>query len=167
MKKYISMSTEEKKALAKSELIRISNLIGKTPTKNDYIKIEDAKITYGQIIYLYKKWNSAIKDAGLKPNKSLLPLNYYSEIDKNEIINAFIDVANQVKKMPTYREFKKYYNISLSSFLKTFGNWNMVKQYVYTHHRERLTFLPPRITVKRNRRTKAQIEADRKKARNG
>jgi len=161
------MSTEEKKALAKSELIRISELIGKTPTKKDYTNIKDTKITYGQIIYLYKKWNGAIKDAGLKPNKSLLPPDYYSDVDKNKIINAFIDVANKVEKMPTYREFKKYYDISLSPFIKTFGSWNMVKRYVYTNHRDRLTFLPPRIAVKRNRRTKAQIEADRKKTRNG
>jgi hypothetical protein len=158
------MSTEEKKALARAELLRVYKLIGKTPTKEDFKEVKDTKITYGQIVYLYKKWNIAIKDSGLKSNKNRLPSN--DTVGKWEILDAFIDVANQEKKMPTYREFKKYYDISLSPFLKAFGSWNLVKQFVYTRHRERLTFLPPRITAKRNRRTKAQIEMDRKRAMN-
>ncbi|MDD2565145.1 MAG: hypothetical protein PHU27_13110, partial [Salinivirgaceae bacterium] len=84
-------------------------------------------------------------------------------ITKREIVDAFIDAANREKKMPTFKEFKKYHDISLSPFLKIFGSWNLVKQYIYTKHREQLTFLPERITAKRNRRTKAEILAARKK----
>ncbi|MDD4746582.1 MAG: hypothetical protein RBR35_07475 [Salinivirgaceae bacterium] len=161
MRNYLSLTTEEKKALARTELIRINKLNGKTPTKEDFKAVNDTKITYGQIVYLYKKWNLAIKDAGLKSNKNRMPNS--ESITKREIVDAFIDAANREKKMPTFKEFKKHHDISLSPFLKIFGSWNLVKQYIYTKHREQLTFLPERITAKRNRRTKAEILAARKK----
>ena len=161
MKNYLSLTTEEKKATARAELIRIYKLNHKTPTKEDFKAVSDTKVTYGQIVYLYKKWNLAIKDAGLKSNKTRMPNSV--TIGKQEIIDAFIDAANQEKKMPTFKEFRKYHDFSLSPYLKIFGSWNLAKQYIYTKHRERLTFLPERITAKRNRRTKAEILAERKR----
>ena len=147
--------------MARAELIRVYKLNGKTPTKEDFKAAGETKITYGQIVYLYKKWNLAIKDAGLKSNKIRIPNT--ETIGKKEIVEAFIDVANHVQKMPTFKEFKQYQDISLSPFLKTFGSWNLVKQYIYTKYRDRLSFLPERITAKRKRRTKAEIQAEREK----
>ena len=92
------MSNEEKKALARSEMMRVYKIIGKTPTKEDFKEVKETKITYGQIVYLYKKWNLAVKDAGLKSNKNRLPTT--ETVGKWEILDAFIDVANQEKKMP-------------------------------------------------------------------
>ncbi len=161
MKPYHLMTKEEKKELARKEIIRVAQIVGKSPTKNDYKSIHDTKISYGQIVYLYKKWNLAIRDAGLKQNRT--PLAASHRASKLELIEPFIEVANKVGKMPTYREFCQFYTIPLSLFIKYFGSWNDTKLYIYTKYRDRLTFLPPRVTAKRHRRTKAEIEAERKK----
>jgi len=159
MKAYKELTREERKELARKEILRVAKALGKTPTKADYRNFPNTEITYGQIVYIYKKWNLAIRDAGLKNNKNFI--SSIESLNKSDLIEPFIDVANREKKMPTYREFSQYYNIPLSLYIKFFGSWNNVKNFIYSKYRDSLLFLPPRLAIKRNRRTKAQIEADR------
>lgn len=159
MKKYLSLSKSERKELARYELCRVANLLGRTPTKDDFRAVPDTQITYGQIIYLYQKWNLALRDANLKTNKRRQPDMADDRVSR--LVDAFIDVANIKGRMPIFREFREHHNISLSSFIAVFGSWSQVKSYVYAQHRERLAFLPQKIVARRVRRTKAQIAADR------
>ena len=149
------LTIEEKKSLAKEEIRRIAKLIGKTPTKNEYKEFNDVKIAYGQIVYVYKSWNAAITDAGLKVNQYRLPNT--SEIPKEVLVDEFIRVANIVGHMPVFRIFSQHSTMSLTPFLRQFKTWNLTKQYIYSHYRNRLTFLPPLILPRRRNPYKRKI----------
>lgn len=149
------LTVEEKKSLAREEIKRVAKILGKTPTKNEYKSISNTKIAYGQIVYVYKSWNAAITDAGLKVNQNRLPNT--TEIPKDVLIDEFIRVANLVGQMPVYRVFSQKSTMSLTPYLRQFKTWNQTKQYVYSHYRDRLTFLPPLILPRRRNPYKRKI----------
>lgn len=149
--KHLNLNNAEKRELSRKEIKRIALRLGKPPTKIEYKQQEDAKMSYGQIVYLYGTWNAAVHDAGLPINLYRLPPS--NEISKEELVKAFIKASNAEGKMPSFRLFRKHSNLSLTPYLRHFKSWNNVKQYVYEHYRDELKFIPPKILPKRRRKT--------------
>lgn len=146
---HLNLTVNQKKAIARKEIKRVADILGKSPSKVEY-KRQKTEISYGQIIYVYKRWNDAILDAGLPLNLYRMPLN--NEITKQQLIDEFIRAANAESQMPSFRQFRQHSNISLSPYLRYFKKWNNVKVYVYDNYREQLKFTPPRILERRRKR---------------
>ena len=76
---------DEKESIKKS-IIRISKLLGKTPTQKEYkLHRTDNEFSIEPIFYRYGKWSNALKAAGLNPNPFQKPPKR-PEIEEEELI---------------------------------------------------------------------------------
>ncbi|MDA3866252.1 MAG: hypothetical protein PF489_05800 [Salinivirgaceae bacterium] len=148
------LTLEQKKELCRKEINRVAKKLRKSPTKIEYSQSKGTKLTYGQIVYIFGTWNAAIHDAGLPMNLYRLPPS--NEITKEQLVEDFIQAANTVGQMPTFRDFSKLGKYSLTPFVRHFKSWNAVKEYVYDNYREELKFAPPKILPGRKRKNKKQ-----------
>ena len=127
---------EDKKELIRNEIRRIAKLHSKTPTMQDF-KRSKSKISLHQIIYFYGSWNEAVKDAGLEINPTQPPLY---KVPKQDLIEEFIRVANEVGAIPGKNVFRSKAKFSWTPHKTTFGSWANAVKYIVENYQGKFTF---------------------------
>jgi len=128
---------QDKKVEIRNEIRRIGVLIGKTPTMHDF-KSTKTNISLHQIIYFYGSWNEAVKDAGLEINPTFQPPLY--KVPKQELIDEFIKVANEIGAIPGMNVFRSKSKFSWTPYKTTFGSWANAVKYIIDNYKNKFTF---------------------------
>ena len=128
---------EDKKEKIRNEIRRITKQIGKTPTITDF-KRSKAKISVNQIVYFYGSWNEAVEDAGLKTNPTFQPPS--NKVPKQDLIDEFIRVANEVGSIPGKDRFRSKAKFSWTPYKTTFGSWANAVKYIVENYKDKFTF---------------------------
>jgi hypothetical protein len=130
---------EDKKENAISEIRRIAQKIGKTPTIVEY-KRESPSVGSDSVIGLFGAWNEAMQMAGLEINPTRQPpRNDYS---KDEIVQELIKIANECGSFPSHTKFNSLSSMSRGPVERCFGSWVKAREYIFSNHTRELTFVP-------------------------
>lgn len=143
---------EDKKEKIRNEIRKLAKHLGKTPTMREF-KRNKTDITLNRIIYFYGSWNEAIKDAGLKPTpEPNSPLFPRYRILKQELIDEFIKVANEVNGIPGKNTFAARAKFSYRPYKSNFGSWKNAIKYITDNFRDKLNFrIEEKIRPKENK----------------
>jgi len=97
------------------ELIRLKNLLGRTPTSRDMAE----KGKYGTSNYPNKfaSWNDAVREAGLEPTRD-------RDVPREELINEIQRLAEEFGGPPTVAEMREHGDYGVSTCSDEFGAWN-------------------------------------------
>ncbi len=128
---------EDKKEEIRNEIQKIAKQLGKTPTMHDF-KRNKTGISLHQIVYFYGSWNEAVKDAGLKINPTFQPPLY--KVAKQDLIDEFIRVANEVGSIPGMHIFRSKAKYSWTPYKTTFGSWANAVKYIIDNYQDKFTF---------------------------
>ncbi|MDD5069971.1 MAG: hypothetical protein PHV17_04520 [Candidatus Omnitrophica bacterium] len=149
MKKH-KYDIHDKKEIIKSEILRIDRTLGKTPTQKDYKNYSKINISLGQVTYLFGSWSETIKYSGLKPNPFQKPPS--SEIPEKNLVDEFIFVANQIKKIPGSHLFRSKSKYSYKPYTNRWGSWLKAVNYITQKYKNNFTFpVQRKLNNKRNK----------------
>ena len=97
------------------ELIRLKNLLGRTPTSRDMAE----KGKYGTSNYPNKfaSWNDAVREAGLEPTRD-------RDVPREELIDEIQRLAEEFGGPPTVAEMREHGDYGVSTCSDEFGAWN-------------------------------------------
>jgi len=97
------------------ELIRLKNLLGRTPTSRDMAE----KGKYGTSNYPNKfgSWNDAVREAGLEPTRD-------REVPREDLVAELKRVTEELGKPPNTEEMKEHGCYGVSTCSNEFGTWN-------------------------------------------
>jgi len=129
---------KDKKEKIRNEIRRIGILLDKTPTMHDF-KSAKTNISLHKIIYFYGSWNEAIKDAGLEANPTFQP-PHNNKVIKQELIDEFIRVANEVGIIPGMNIFRSKSKFSWTPYKTTFGSWAKAVKYIIDNYQCKFKF---------------------------
>jgi len=152
---------EDEKESIKRSIRRISDHIGKTPTQKEYKKYRNSKeFSLEQVLYRFGGiWSDAVKYAGLEPNPFQQPPRP-PEITREELIDEFVRVANEVGKVPSPHLFRSKAKFSWVPYKTRWGSWRAAVEDITQSYSDRFEFNVN--TEKKNKKLK-----NRKKLRFG
>lgn len=131
---------EDKKEDVRKEIRKIANQLGKTPTMREFKRCK-TDITLDRIIYFYGSWNEAVKDAGLEPTPEVgSPLFPRYRIPKQELIDEFIRIANEVNGIPSQNTFAARAKFSYRPYKSNFGSWENAVKYMTDNFKDKFNF---------------------------
>lgn len=140
MTKHIIDQNDER-ILIVSAIQRISKKLLKTPTQLEY-KIHRAnnELSLEQITYRFGRYSAAVKEAGLTPNDFQKPPKQ-REIEKSELINEFIRIAQIEAKVPSKDFFRANSLYSWTPYKTKWGSWKNAVDYITTNYQKELGFV--------------------------
>ena len=97
------------------ELIRLSDMLGRTPTSVDM----ESKGRFAHATYrsAFGSWNDAVREANLA-------VNVRSDIPEPELINELKSLKNELGRAPKRREMDRRGQFDSSTYSHRFGTWN-------------------------------------------
>ena len=138
---------------------RIADLLEKTPTQKEYeIYRREGEMSIRQILYRFGKWSDAVEFAGLESNPFREPPRP-SEITKEELIEEFVRVSNEVGKIPSTNVFRSLSKYSWRPYQTQWGSWRDAVDDIISNHSSNFTFAAEtaRKVKEVNKRTKLRI----------
>ncbi len=119
---------ESQNFLAKPQRRRSTNSIAK-----------NKEFTYEQITYRCGTWSEAVRMAGLEPNPSQQP-PHQPVITKEELIEEFIRVSNEIGKIPGMHLFRSKAKYSWIPYKTNWGSWRKAVSQITEKYARRLNF---------------------------
>lgn len=108
-------SDEEKREALVTEIQRLADELDRPVTSDDMKEYGNFdRKTYQD---MFGTWNDALKEAGL-------PINNERNIGKNTLIDALIDLYNELDRPVTTGDMEKHGTFSVWKYEDTFGSWN-------------------------------------------
>lgn len=107
----VSDQTITRKEL-QEDILRVAEIVGKTPTKEEYQKHGEYSPT--TVVYHYGSWNSFISEIGLTPPRN---------IPEEDLIKDIQRVGDVVDGAPTSEEYSSHGRFSTSPLYDRFGSW--------------------------------------------
>lgn len=151
---------EDENESIRRSILRVSKLLGKTPTQKQYkTHRKSTELSLEQIIYRFGNWSNAVQHVGLKPNPFQQPPRS-PELTKEELIEEFIRVANEAGKIPRSHSFRSKAKFSWRPYITKWGSWRNAVNFIIANHRDRLSFTIPSPTTKlqkKRRKNKLKI----------
>lgn len=114
-----------------NDLRAVANNLGKESLKmRDYCKQNGAKYAINSIRARFGKWDTILKKAGLRGEKSLKGMEYGEKAIKAEVLIAdLVRVANELNKpIITISDYEKHGRFTAVTMHDRFGSWNKAKQ---------------------------------------
>lgn len=114
-----------------NDLRLVANNLGKDSLKQrDYCKKNGAKYSVNSPIKRFGDWDSTLKKAGLKGEKSLKGMEYGEKSIKDEVLlDDLVRVANELKNpnitISDYEKLGKFTHVTMGV---RFGSWNKAKE---------------------------------------
>ncbi|MGD0077126.1 MAG: hypothetical protein ABSB91_00710 [Sedimentisphaerales bacterium] len=139
MKKHSHDILDEKQSIRLS-IRRVAELLGKTPTGPEYKRHRrNEEFSLEQITYRYP-WTEAVRDiAGLEPNPSNQP-PHKPNITKQELIEEFIRVSNEVGKIPGKNLFRSKAKYSWRPYITNWTKWRKAVSQITEQYAHRFNF---------------------------
>lgn len=105
-----------------SELARLGNELGETPTVNEM----DANGAFSAMAYFdrFGSWNAAVEAAGFDPNQ----VGGSTQISRDDLLLELVVGREALGRWPTYREMDAYGEYSPATYASRFGSWEAAKQ---------------------------------------
>lgn len=150
---------EDKKLAIRAELCRLAEQLGRTPTIQDYKKLQTAGIGVHKITYLYGKWSDAVSDAGLDLNPVQQPPR--TAKSESELVDEFVRVCNELGEVPGTHQFRAMAKYSWTPYKTKWGSWAAAKQHILDSYSERFTFdVVPHVTSSEMQVTRRRLTVD-------
>lgn len=139
MKKHPFDIQDEQNAI-RLAIQRIASCLGKTPTQKEYkTKRKDNEPSLEQITYRLGTWSAAIQNAGFKPNPSNKPPRQ-PKITKQQLIDEFIRVANELGHIPSMQQFRANACYSWMPFKTNWGSWKQAVDFITGEYQKEFCF---------------------------
>jgi HNH endonuclease len=119
---------------------RVASCLGKTPTQKEYkSERNEDEPSLEQITYRLGTWSSAVHSAGLEPNPFQQPPRQL-EITKQQLVDEFIRVANELDRIPSMQQFRANACYSWTPYKTNWGSWKQAVDSIKETHSHRLCF---------------------------
>lgn len=139
MKKHPFDIQDEQDAIRQA-IQRVASCLGKTPTQQEYkTKRIAAEPSLEQITYRLGTWSAAVQKAGLDPNPSQQPPRQ-PEITKQQLIDEFIRIANELCRIPSMNQFRANSRYSWTPYKTNWGSWKQAVDFIIGEHGSRFCF---------------------------
>jgi hypothetical protein len=139
MKKHKYDIQDEQEAIGVA-IQRVASCIGKTPTQKEYkAKRYSEDPSFEQITYRLGTWSTAVQYAGLVPNPSQQPPRQ-PKITKQQLVDEFIRVANQIGRVPSKQQFSSKACYSWTPYKTNWGSWEKAVNVITKEHLKKFCF---------------------------
>ncbi|MFA6472574.1 MAG: hypothetical protein WCU00_11080 [Candidatus Latescibacterota bacterium] len=101
------------------EAIKLTAMkLGRTPSRSAFITHTGIREYY--VLKHFPNWNSAVSDAGLKPDTTNV------KIDDDTLLADWGKAVRQLRQIPARSQYKNYGNYSTATFEHHFGPWSQI-----------------------------------------
>jgi len=159
MNKHSYDIMDEKQSIRLS-IKRVAELLGKTPTMKEYKQHRrKEEFSLEQITYKYGTWSEALRMAKLEPNPSQQP-PHQPKITKQDLIEEFIRVSNEVGKIPGTHLFRSKAKYSWRPYMTNWGSWRKAVSQITEQYARRFNFDVDSKRAKDTSKRRKKLEID-------
>lgn len=153
MMKRHHYDVQDEQVAIRTAIQRVASCLGKTPTQQQYKRErKNGEPSLEQITYRFGTWSSAVEAAGLDPNPFQQPPRQ-PVITREELIDEFIRVANELGRIPGMHQFRAKAAYSWTPYKTNWGSWQQAVDTILENCSDRFCF-----EVKRSRHQKDAIQ---------
>jgi hypothetical protein len=103
-----------------SDLQRVADKVGETPTQSQYQK--HGEYSRSPFQRIFGSYNEAVRSAGFEPNQQVAPGT--DPIDTDDLLADLQRVAEEVGYTPTQKQYEEYGEHSPHTLVRNFGSFN-------------------------------------------